>query len=63
MKDYVGKVCWQAFGYSSINFGVVISQKMEESGWLLVEVKWDRTEETTWEKILNVSFKMPIREP
>ena len=61
MKNHIGKVCWQAHGYSSIKVGVVVAQKMQEK-WLLVQVKWDRSGELTWEKILNVSFKIPKRE-
>jgi hypothetical protein len=56
MKDHVGKRCWQARGFVHIGFGNVISQKMDDSGWLLVEVRWD-TGQTSWEKIVNVSFK------
>ena len=55
MKDYVGKRCWQAHGFVHIGFGKVIKQKMENK-WLLVQVQWD-TGDTSWEKIVNVSFK------
>lgn len=61
MKDYKGKVCWQAFGFSTINFGVVVDQKLEDNGWLMLQVKWDRNNSTTWEKVLNLSFEMPVR--
>lgn len=56
MKNYVGKRCWQANGRTTIIFGNVVSQKMENK-WLLVEVRWDHNPITTWEKILNVSFE------
>lgn len=62
MKNYVGEVCWQSFGYATIYFGVVVDQKLEDNGWLMVQVVWDKSQNTTWEKILNVSFKMPVRE-
>tara|TARA_B100000963_G_C22574184_1_gene647568 strand:- start:210 stop:398 length:189 start_codon:yes stop_codon:yes gene_type:complete len=60
MKDYIGKVCWQARGYSSIRFGVVIDQKMEDK-WLMFKVSWDNCIEESWEKCLNVSFTIPDR--
>ena len=55
MKDYIGQRCWQASGFVNIAFGNVINQKMENK-WLLVEVMWDNGR-TSWEKIVNVSFK------
>ena len=57
MKDYVGKRCWQAWGYASITVGTVKEQEMREK-WLVLKVVWDNGS-TTWEKAINLSFSLP----
>ena len=56
-KDYVGKKCWQARGYTTIKFGTILSQRID-NGWRMVCVKWDNDPITTWEKVNNVSFEL-----
>ena len=56
MKDYIGKRCWQARGYTTVLFGNVIDQKMEDK-WLMLQIKWDHSPITTWETVVNVSFQ------
>ena len=56
MKSYIGKRCWQAQGFTSIKFGNVVNQKMDND-WLLVEIRWDGKPITTWERVVNVSFE------
>ena len=56
MKSYIGKRCWQARGFTTLSFGNIVNQKMEND-WLLVEVRWSASGDATWERVVNVSFE------
>lgn len=60
MQNYIGKQCWQAYGYKAISFGVVTDQKMEQ-GWLMLQVSWENRKVHTWEKAANLGFEDPKR--
>ena len=57
MKNYVGKRCWQAWGYSSMSVGTVKEQEMRDK-WLVLKVVWDNGS-SSWEKAINLSFSLP----
>lgn len=55
MNNYKNRKCWQATSQVSIRKGIVIEQKLTDTGWLLVHIKWqDNT--FSWEKVNSVSF-------
>lgn len=55
MKNYRNKKCWQATSQITLRKGVILEQKFDEAGWLLVHVKWE-TNSFTWERITSVSL-------
>lgn len=59
MKSYKNKKCWQAISQTAIRKGIVIDQKIDDSGWLLVQVKWHNNT-FTWERVVNLSFNLHI---
>lgn len=59
MKNYKNKRCWQAVTQTTLRKGIVIDQKINNSGWLLAHVKWQNNT-FTWEKVANLSFNLDI---
>jgi len=57
MKKYKNQKCWQAITRTSLRKGIVIEQRIDEAGWLLVHVKW-QTNSFSWERVVNVSFDL-----
>lgn len=57
MKNYKNKKCWQATSQVSLRKGIVVKQKIDKTGWLLLHIKWENNR-FTWEKALNVSFNL-----
>lgn len=57
MKNYKNKRCWQATSQVSLRKGIILEQKMDKTGWLLVHIKWENNR-FTWEKVTNVSFNL-----
>ena len=55
MKNYKNQKCWQATSQISIRKGIVIEQKTNQTGWLLVYVKWQNNT-FTWERVTSLSF-------
>ena len=56
MTNYKHKICWKTTSSKTISFGKIIQQKIKDQ-WLLVQVIWE-TNETTWEKVANLSFDL-----
>lgn len=57
MKNYKNQKCWQATTQTTLRKGIVIEQRLDKIGWLLIHVKWNNNT-FTWEKVTNLSFNL-----
>lgn len=55
MKNYKNLKCWQATTQITIRKGIILEQKIDKAGWLLVHVKWENNT-FTWERVTSLSF-------
>ena len=58
IEDYIGKRCWQCRAYKIFMSGTIIDVKSEK-GWTLALVDWDKSSQPTWERVMNLGFKLP----
>lgn len=55
MNNYKNRKCWQATSQVTLRKGMVLEQKVDKTGWLLVHVKWENNT-FTWERVTSLSF-------